>query len=227
MSQFVYFSFSTGLDKPILVPQGTLAGIRDHVQHVELALKLETEQYEDNPPHWTMASTQLSGVDDKTACREVAAHNDWVRWVYETFAQSKDRKRGKDSETITPKQAATFWHALEFLDVPPERWTRDYYRERMEVLYGVMRGRPQEGTTFDAKPLTPEQADAVICLFSEYLDRHDIRLAVPWRCDRLASSYNGEYVWCSHCGLAIATDDVRVCQQDDTEKCPKCRKELD
>lgn len=226
MSHCVYFMFAAGLNEPVRVPKGTLARIREHVRHVEATLKLQTERYEKNPPHWTLESKRFLGLDDALVCKTVDEHNTFVRWLYDCMAESKTRD--KDFEEITPRQFARFLHALELLDVPPERWTRHYYRARMEAAYEVMRGRPAEGMVWDLKkPLTPEQAGAVIVLFSQWLDAHDLRLDVPWRCDKLASSYDGEYLWCVQCG-AIASEDI-ICgrEDEDADRCPRCRKTLD
>ena len=102
-----------------------------------------------------------------------------------------------------------FWMMLTDITVPVEKWTADYYRNRMEHAYAVMRGLNSKGETLNSrKPLTVEQADAVICLFSQWLDDEDIRLAVPEGRDWLASSADGEYDWCGTCGKAIDADDV-------------------
>lgn len=216
MSYHVFFSFSTGLSKPLKVPKGTLASITSLVEEVERLLKLEREQYMDNPPHWTSKSKRFDGLDDKLVCEMVSRHNRWVRSLYERFGKWT-KQPVKDGELITPEQAASFWHGLELLSVDPERWTADYYREQMERLYEVIRGRETDGVSFNAKkPLTTEQADAVIMLFAEFLDTHDIRLAVPVGCDHLASSQDGEYHWSSTCG-AISEDDVE-------HHAKKCRK---
>jgi hypothetical protein len=205
MSFDVFFSFSAGLSQPLFAPKGTLHSIMEYVAHIESTLKLTSEKYGDNPAHWTRQSKRFDGIDDKTLCREVSAHNAWVRTLYRQFSDwSKNPVRG--GEKITPQAAQKFWHALERLDVPVSRWTDDYFRERMESIYEAMRGRESDGATFDAKPLSPEQANAVLNLFS-FLDVGDIRLEVPVGCDYLASSAEGEYSWCEKCG-AIAEDEV-------------------
>lgn len=109
-----------------------------------------------------------------------------------------------DGETITPDDARTFWYGLELLSVTPDRWTSDYYRGRMEHLYEVMRGRANEGVTFNARAITTKQAAAVINLLEVYLDRSDLRLEAPKGCDDLASSYYGEYEWCDKCFAPMA-----------------------
>ena len=50
MSYHCFFSLTTGLTKPMLVPAGTLARMRHHVAHVESTLGFETTKYLDNPP---------------------------------------------------------------------------------------------------------------------------------------------------------------------------------
>lgn len=87
----------------------------------------------------------------------------------------------------------------------------------MGSLYEVMRGRPSEGITFDVKALTPAQAGAVIRLFEQFLDTHDVRLEVPHGYDHLASSLDGGYQWCNKCFRPMAPEDGAGCRR---RKCP-------
>lgn len=202
MSVHVFFAFSKGLSQPLQAPKGTLSSIIAHVEEIEETLGLKRTQYRDNPVHWdTFDPAWRAGfpdVDDKTLCEAVSEHNAWVRRLYEQFATWAENPVD-GGETITPADAQTFWHALMLLTVRPERWTADYYRDRMEHFYEVMRGRPQEGVTFPGPKLSERQAAAVIWLF-DFLDPSDLRLDVPKGCDYLASSYDGEYDWCTRCG---------------------------
>jgi|SRR6185437_11061859 len=238
MSYRVFFSFSKGLAKPILVPKGTLAALQEHVARVEKALGLKVEKYRDNPAHWR-DTTPTTDISDEDFCKLVEEHNRWVRWVYNWFGEWSEATRKKQApkdgwgrwerrfgpdlhlyftgcniksdppDTLTPADAQTFWHGLQELEVPVERWSRDYYVSRMQHLYEVMRGNESEGVTFNAKKsLTPRQAAAVVCLFSSYIDSHDMRLDVPNGYDHLASSYDGGYDWCSTCG-PVHPDDSR------------------
>ncbi|MGU3387022.1 hypothetical protein ACLBYG_21100 [Methylobacterium sp. D53M] len=215
MSYHVFFSFSTGLKAPITVPAGTKASIARHVAEVEETPELKRTRYKDNPVHWESRG-RFDGIDDETLCEAVIEHNRWVRRLYELTAEWSREPPTGQTETITPEEASEFWHALEQLSVEPTRWTREYYRERMEHLYEVMRGREDQGVTFDERALTPKQAGAVIRLFSLYLDTSDIRLEVPKGSDKLASSDDGEYDWCSRCG-AVWPDDADACSR---RKCP-------
>lgn len=201
MTYHVFFSFSQGFAKSITAPKGTLASINAHVREVEETLGIERTQYNDNPVRWDHWNPDFRAgfpdVEDKILCETVQKHNDWVRRLYKligTWAQDPV----KDGETITPEDAAEFWPGLTLIDIRPDRWTDDYYRNRMEHLYEVMRGRPDEGVSFRATPLTPEQAGDVIHLFEKYLDPGDMRLEVPKDCDHLAD--NEEYDWCERCG---------------------------
>ncbi len=117
---------------------------------------------------------------------------------------------------MTPEDAQSFWHGLQQIYVPAHRWTSNYYRDRMEHVYKVLRGSESEGVTFDCKGLSPKRAAAVINLFSEFLDRYDLRLDVPKGRDQLASSSDGEYDWCEKCG-AVDPDDGRACRK---KACP-------
>ncbi len=151
----------------------------------------------------------MANVDAKLLCEVAERHNAEVRWFYDRLREWS-AKPVKGGETITPEGAATFWPGLSLIDVPPERWTTDYYRSRMDALYGAMRGQESdaEGMTLDAKkPLTAEQAGAIINLIGQWLDPGDLRLSVPNGHDSLRSSEDGGYSWCEGCG-AVAEEDV-------------------
>lgn len=217
MSYDVHFMFSWGLAKALTVPGGTKKDALAHVADVAGKLQLKyVPPYEGNlkdnplyPGHWDSWNQDFSKLDADLVCKTVEDHNNWVRYMYEQLGVWSKTPFVptafiKKSEQLTPADARDFWHGLEQLTVPPEMWTRDYYRARMESLYSVMRGEKSEGVTFDAKPLTQQQAGAVINIFSTYLDNHDLRLDVvqsPGRGfngqDRLASSEDGGYTWCS------------------------------
>lgn len=218
MSVFTYFTFAVGLSKPLRAPVGTLASIHEHIAEVEQKLKLKREKYKDNPVRWEyFGRFKNADVDNKTLCAEVEKHNRWVRWLYDRMAHwQKNPVKGKKGEAITVKAAEEFWHALEFLTVPIERWDEEYYRARMEHAYEVMRGRKSEGEKFDAKILTPKQAGAVILLFSQWLDTHDIRLDVPNGLDELRASWDGGYSWSMTCGA--------IAEEDEDDHARKCRK---
>lgn len=186
------------------------------------------------------------GVRNALFCKTVEQHNRWVRWFYEKLTAWSNlppdapltdvwrvplyvhpgedalalfpAEKGKTppSEMLTPEDARTFWYGLQSLEVPIGRWTSDYYRARMEHLYEVMRGRENEGVTFDAKRLSPKQAAAVMNIFSTYVDPGDLRLDVPNGHDYLASSSDGGYEWCEKCGPAHP-DDAQVCRR---KACP-------
>lgn len=202
MSYHVYFGFSRGLSRPVMVPKGTMASIISHVEEIEAKLGLEREQYLENPVHWKSRGWPAADLKDEILCEWVEKHNRWVRWLYDRLAEWAE-KPVTDGEEITPEHAKAFWHGLQILRVDPDRWTGDYYRTRMEELYEVMRGRPTAGISINVPKLTPKQAGAVIYLFSDFLDPKDLRLEVPKGCDHLASSYDGEYDWCSRCGAVL------------------------
>lgn len=176
-------------------------------------------------------------VDDELLCTTILEHNNWVRCTYDKFAywsqfpylsrkwqrdvkssrqdlpyfakgpDERFTKKPNRAEKITSEEAAKFWHVFYTFEVPVDRWSIEYYRNRMDHIYETMRGNKSEGVTFEAKPLTTRQAANVILLFSEYLDKHDLRLDVPKDRDLLKSSYDGGYSWCDKCGQAIDEDD--------------------
>lgn len=208
MSYKVFFSFSTGLSKPFRVRKGTYQRILDHVREVEQTLGYETEQYMKNPPHWKTTEPK-DGVTDEVFCQMAERHNRYVQRLYDIFAD-KTKIPVKDRETITPRMAKKFWRGLNLITVPPSRWTRDYYKARMEELYAVMRGRETAGISFDEKPLTIRQAAQVINIFSPYLDKHDIQLDVPQGHDDLYAS--DDYLWCEKCG-AVTWEHAEECRK--------------
>lgn len=215
MSFQVFFAFSTGLAKPMLVPVGTKARMLAHVEEIEreLGLKRETTSSGVYWDHWDPAyRAGFPDVDDKVLCHAVDKHNALVRRFYvdlEGWAKTPPPA----GEMLTPESAAEFWHGLGQLKVNPDRWTREFYTKRMEHLYEVMRGRESEGVTFDTKALTPAQAAAVIGLFENHLDAHDCRLDVPHGHDHLASSYDGGYDWCGTCCRAMIWEDAAGCRR--------------
>lgn len=239
MSFSVYFDFSWCLAKTLTVPAGTKKDAMDHVNEVQRLLNLKLEPpYEGNikacgelyPAHWdTWKRTGCwDKLDDDLLCKTVESHNVWVRAMYKKFAEYAKKPfvatQRSGTEELTPADARDFWHGFEILEVPVSRWSIDYYRTRMEALYEVMRGRSEEGTILDSKPLSQQQAAAVIRLFEQYLDNHDLRLDVvqsPGRGfngqDRIASSYDGGYSYCDGCYKPIDYDCIGDCLR---RKCP-------
>lgn len=220
MSVETYFLFSAGLSGPLTVPVGTKAAIREHVEKTEAALGLRRSKHEDSPTHWTYPAG-FSDIDGKVLCEAVERHNAWVRTLHAKLGDWA-KSPPEPGETMTPEDAAEFWHALELLIVPPDRWTETYYRARMDALYEAMRGRDGEGVIFDAKALTAKQAGAVIGLIEQYLDPADLQLEVPDGCDYLASCYWGECEWCGECGKAKLPEDGATCRR---RKCPLTEKD--
>lgn len=239
MSYHVFFSFSTGFTKSLKCPKGTYAQIKKHVKDIEESLGLKPEQYLNNPVHWNMFEfrKRIHDIPDELLCTEVSSHNRYIRRLYEEFAFwfkhpftvgkghqdtgiNQGYPVGTKAERITPAMIREVWHGFELLEVPATKWTRDYYREQMDALYEVMRGRPTNGISFDVKALTEKQAASVINLFSEFLDAHDLRLDVPNGHDCLKSSYDGGYRWCEICGPVDENDIGERCANCPKKKCP-------
>ena len=113
--------------------------------------------------------------------------------------------------------AREFWHGLQRIRVPHERWTADYYHARMNAIFLAMQGSDDiystEGMIFDSEPLTKDQAAAVVHLFDQYLDAHDLRLEVPEDRDTLYSS--DEYEYCEDCEKYFHIDDYHGCFEED------------
>jgi hypothetical protein len=213
MSFRLFFELSTGLTATVTVPHGTLQRLIAHVEEIERTLKLKRVRYKENPAHWDR--NNFSGIPDELLCKTVDEHNRLVIWFYQQLLEW-NKTPVADGEPLTPEDAQQFWHGLTRLNIQPHRWTREYYVARMESLYEVMRGRESDGVTFDEKALTPKQAAAVVRVFDQYLDKHDMRLEVPNGHDHLASSYDGGYHWCEKCG-PMKWDDAMDCKR---RKCP-------
>lgn len=216
MSYRVYFELSTGLKHAVTVPAGWFERAMLHARQVENRLHIERDT---DTGQWKR--TKFEGVPDDVLCGTAEMHNAWVRHVYDELATYAVSPPQGAVEVVTPEKARELWPALHFIDVPPERWTANYYKGRMEVLFEVMTEGECNGISFDVETLTPEQAGMVVLLFAEFLDTHDIRLAVPRGYDFLARSDTGEYDWCEKHGEAIYVDDscseVATC---DVSDCP-------
>ncbi len=215
MSYRVYFELSAGLAHPIKAEPGTLARAIANVKKVEKILGFKITQYKDNPPRWERM-TPAKGVSDKVWCDLAETHNNYVRQLYDQITEWEETPP-ENYETITIEDAQKFWYGLRLIHVPTASWTGDYYRDRMETVYNVMRGNETEGITFDADALTIEQASQVIALFAEYLDADDLRLEVPDGHDYLASSSDGGYCWCDCCGKPKTWEDTQDCED---KNCP-------
>lgn len=204
-----FFIFASGLSAPLSVPIGTFKSITDHVGWVESELDMKVPGG-GSKWHWFNVRDAVERADAEKVCAVAKEHNEFVRRLYMNFGiwSSAPVENG---EQLTPEQAQTFWEAIEtFIEVPTEKWTERHYRERMDHLYEVMRGRESEGVTFDENALTERQAAQVVNLFSTFLDSHDLRLDVPNGRDYLASSSDGGYEWCEKCG-PMDSDDVPDC----------------
>ena len=213
MSYRVYFNMSTGLSKPITAPIGTLERILEHIQHTENELGYEIDETSKGRKYWVDRKPK-EGVSDAVFCRVASKHNSFVTGLYKEFERYSETPV-VDGETLTVGQSQRYWYGLVTIDVPTERWTEDYYRDRMAELYETMRGRGW-AVTFDSKPLTTRQAADVMNIFSQYLDKWDLRLDVPKGHDYLASSSDGGYCWCEKCG-AVIEEDAANCRK---RNCP-------
>ena len=214
MSYHVFFNFAVGFAEDLKCPKGTHQQILEHIAEVEEKLGLKARAYRDNPPFWVNTSEAIMAADDKTACEVVSLHNHLVRCWYSDFGKWFENPV-LDGEVITVEDSKKFFYGLVRLSVPPEKWTKEYYIERMEHLYSVMRTGEDDGVSFDAGKLTIKQAAAVINLFSYYLDNHQTALEVPSGYDELVP--DDDYRWCDGCGKPIHEDDFY-------EKANRCRR---
>lgn len=200
MSYHIYFSFSSGLQKPIKAPKGTYESILRWIFHTEECCGLTrtpsyTPEGEKQRPGWHWSSTERSMLDkagppvdreqnhwwlqdrerDERISRissVVRAHNDRVRGLYEDITkwQEKKWKRG-EVEKITPKMANEFWGGLTFLDLPRELWTREHFVDHMEHLYVLLSTGSSRGQNLDCPPFDGDQTSALINVFEDELDQ--------------------------------------------------------
>ena len=217
MSFKLFFDLAVSFERPIAVPVGTHKKILKQIESVESELGYTREKYLDNPWHWR--ETLKDGVSGETFCEVVKGHNAFVRSLYDSFQKWVAEKPGGETEIITVKQSRDFFPGLKQLSVPYEKWSEDYFEEKLENLYEIIRGRDQEGVSFDAEPLSEEQAGKVILLLHEYIVGHkrfSKNYDVPHGCDYLADSE--DTAWCEQMGWCVHPDDIGGCDGCD-EKC--------
>lgn len=217
MSFKLFFDLAVGFERPITAPAGTHKKILKQIESVESELGYTREKWKDNPWHW--CEVLKGGVSDETFCEVVKWHNIFVRSLYDDLEKWADKKPDGKTEIITPKQAKGFMPGLKQLSVPYEKWSEDYFENKLENFYDIVRGRDREGVSFDAEPLSEGQAGKVILLLHEYIVGHGRFLKnydVPHGCDYLADS--GDNAWCEQMGWCVHPDDIGGCDGCD-EKC--------
>lgn len=190
------------------------------VNETERKLGIRREYYEGSC-RWNHFPLVAKTVSDEDYCDAVEKHNSMVRWFYEECSVAGKEATEQRPEGISPEMAKNLFIGLQQLRVPPEKWTSEYYQARMEAIYSTLRGRSEEGMTFDSEPLSINQARDVIVLFSQFLDSHDIRLEVCKGHDGLTNSYSEGYFWCQKCG-AVDYDDLPDEFDRDESVCPEC-----
>lgn len=219
MSFMVFFEFSVGFQRTLFFRKGTYERVLLAVNSTERRLGIRREYY-DGACRWRHPLV-IKVVGDAEYCDAVEQHNRMVRYFYSECDEADVQATERRSEAISPDMAANLFIGLRLLSVTPEMWTRDYYQARMEAIYQTLRGREEEGMTLDSEPLSVKQAEDVIILFSQYLDVHDIRLAVCKGQDSLTNSYSEGYFWCSQCG-AVDYDDLPSEFDTDQDVCNEC-----
>lgn len=181
-------------------------------------------------PQWWLADRERDALIERMAT-SLRWHNAFVRRLYSdlsVWAERKTWKRG-ESERITVEQSVEFWGGLEILDLPKELWNRSHFTDYMEHLHALLTTGDSRGVSLDCKPFDAKQAGALIRLFEAEIDQwgFDARFDIPLDehlkpYDRIASSDDGGYDWCSHCG-PINSDDFhercRVCPRGKRGKC--------
>lgn len=210
----VFFDFSTGLSGDVTVREGTFETMCKQVDETEKILGIECEEY-NGVLRWKHPLVRNEELTDEEYCSIVDDHNWRVRWFYNHLVECQENAP-KNREIITPEMAETFWFGLTILSVPLNRWTDEYYQARMDAMYDCLRGRESEGMSYGSDALSVSQAKDVIVMFSQWLDKGDIRLDVIKGEDRLCRS--DDYQWCCSCG-AVDFDDIDI----DEEYCFECQ----
>lgn len=200
MSYQTFFNFSDSLLQDLVVPTGTVKRVRDHI--CKTAEALQIKPFDEQAWVWD----NNTAVNDEVLCAAVEEHNRFVMHFHDQLSAWAEKPMS-EGETFTVSESKRLFKFLNTMRVPLERWSEEYFIEQMRVIYEVMRGRSENGITFDAKPLSPEQCDAVLTLFSEFMDKHDVRVAVLKGKDMIGSRYYGEWDWCEKCAASIAVED--------------------
>lgn len=234
----VRFDLSTGLKKPLVVPLGTLAAAQAHVGDVEEWLGLRAEQGSAARPARWYSTTPTTSISDEVFCNIALEHSQWLDGFWQDLQKWAATPPGGNTEILTLEGASTFWHGLVRISVPVERWSREYYFERMKSMYKIMRGEPVEGIAWGGSPLSIKQASGVLWLVEQWLgvDPGDQRLEAPreWRwCAKTqkhklvqldlverSGSYDGDgYEWCEHCGPVTQDNGDTGCPRS-AKRCP-------
>lgn len=226
MSVHVRFTMSTGLKSPITVPKGTLKNITSHIAETVAALSPC-----DGGPLWGRIDPKIT---DEVLCNNARRHNDFIEALWDTFFPAQPHKGA--TEQITPEDAQDFWFALRPIEVPMNRWTKEHAVLHLQDVFNTLRGRPQLGVQFDAKPLTIEQASAAIYVVKHLLnidagdldpqaprmwvkgDRKTAKLEWVDEVQTSACITGHGYEWCEQCGAVALNPDARInCPR---RKCP-------
>lgn len=146
MSVHVFFTMSTGLKAPVTVPQGTLKSITHHIAETIAALSPC-----DGGPLWGRIDPK---VTDEVLCERARRHNAFIENLWDIFFPAQPYTGA--TEEITPEDARNFWFALRPIDVPMNRWTKEYAVVQLQGLFDTLRGWEVRGVNFGAKPLTIE-----------------------------------------------------------------------
>jgi hypothetical protein len=159
-------------------------------------------------PQWWLAYRDRETLIEGMA-NAVQRHNDEIRWLYDEMDKWSEKTDWKDGEweVITQEQAVEFWGGLQILELPKELWTRDHFTDHMQHVYELLSTGESRGVSLNCEPLKSDQVSSLINYIESELDQwgFDCRFAVPLDedlqpYDHIASSYDGGYDWCSHCG---------------------------
>ena len=238
-----YFLFRIRMSEPITAPKGTLKSMRDHIgwyrdwrallashgvwpkplaEKEKDTRRVWNEEVHDNLLEMgTLEENHTPHRLREMLCRVAMEHNAWVIRIYEDFNEWVENPPKGETETLVPEDMEDVYSVLHdnLIEVPVEHWSEEYYRDRMDVFYGALRGETDGEMLFadSENPLTPRQIDGVINLIAPWLDHYRVDLCVCRGDDELSDSKDS--YWCARCGEHIHEDALDETASD----CPNGR----
>lgn len=214
----IFFAFSEGLKQDIYVSKKTI----EYVMH-KVGLQMDTLDISDIAEIPDMSSLERFAEKhfeqghrgDEAICEFASEQCKLVEMAYDMVQKATPEPTTENTALLTQGDFKAILPMLKQVDVPIERWSKDYHRERMDEVYEILRGRPTDKVSWEIPPLTEEQAAGVVWLIDVVLgvDRHQNDLAVCKGQDHISDT--NEYHWCEKCG-AVDYDDTHEDDEGET-----------
>lgn len=133
----------------------------------------------------------------------------WFWWSIKKFKET-DINRWRHVE-ITPAQVQDWIVFLDEIEVPSQYWTPYFYEETMSNLFNAMTCGEDKYSNIiiTGKRFSITQAEAIIRLFSSFLDTNDVRLNVPDGHGFLTSDCTS----CEKCYKTLLSEDIYKCKK--------------